>query len=59
MPHKKRKIFYQEKYKKGIVIDKNEIKKIFDDNFDDIIIEIREKIIYSDKTEGVVIELKF
>ena len=56
---KKIGIIYQEKYKKGNEVDVWEIKKMIDDNIDDIIIEMRERTKYSDNTEGIVIELKY
>lgn len=56
---KKSKIVYQEKYNKGSVIDKHEVKRLLNENLDKIVIEIRERTIYSDDTEGIVIELRF
>ena len=55
----KNSITYQETYKKGTVVDKLEIKKMLDDNIDNIVVEMRERTKYSDGIEGIVIELKF
>jgi len=56
---KKSKIVYQEKYKKGSVVNKHEVKRILDENLDKILVEIRERTKYSDNTEGIVVELRF
>lgn len=55
----KAKVILQEKYKKGVVVDKNEIKRMIDENIEKIVIEIRETLKYSDGTEGIVIEIRF
>lgn len=55
---KKNNIKYQENYIKGCYIDKKEIKRIIDENFDKIVIEIRQRTIYSDDKEGILIEIK-
>jgi hypothetical protein len=52
-------IKYQEKYYKGTVIDKEEILRLISDNIDKITIEIRERTAYSDKTEEIVISVRY
>jgi hypothetical protein len=59
MAQKKASIVYQEKYKKGSVINKQEMLRLITENIDKIIIEMRERTVYSDKTEGIVIEVRF
>lgn len=59
MAHKKASIVYQEKYKKGNVINKQEMLRSITENFDKITIEMRERTAYSDKTEGIVIEIRY
>lgn len=56
---KNNKIVYQEKYKKGSVVNKHEVKRILDENLDKIVVEIRERTKYSDDTEGLVVEIRF
>ena len=58
MAQKKVSITYQEKYKKGSIIDKQEMLKFITENIDNIIIEIREVTKYSDRTESIVICIK-
>jgi hypothetical protein len=55
----KPRVILQEKYKKGVVVDKNEIKRMVDENIEKIVVEIRETLKYSDGTEGIVIEIRF
>lgn len=58
MAQKKVSITYQEKYKKGSIIDKQEILNFITENIDNITIEIREITKYSDKKESMVIYIK-
>jgi len=53
------KVVYQENYNKGSIINKNEMKRLIDENFDKIIMEIRQRTKYSDGTEGIVIEVRY
>lgn len=55
----KAKAIYQEKYKKGTMVDKNEVKRLIDENIDKITMEMKERSKYSDGTEGIVIEIRF
>ena len=55
MAQKKVSITYQEKYKRGSVIDEQEMLKFITENIDNITIEIREVTKYSDKKESMVI----
>lgn len=57
---KKPKIKYQEKYRKGsVILDNDEVKKIMEDNQEKMVIEMRERTIYDNGDESMVIELKF
>jgi hypothetical protein len=55
----KTKVTYQEKYKKGNVINKKEMLRLITENIDKITIEIRERTAYSDKTEEIVISVRY
>ncbi len=55
----KDEIQYQENYKKGNVINKNEIKRMIDENIEAIIITMSKRTKYKDGTEGIVIEVRF
>lgn len=59
MEQKKASIVYQEKYIKGNVINKHEMLRLITENIDKITIEMRERTSYSDKTEGIVIEVRY
>jgi hypothetical protein len=52
-------IVYQEKYYKGNVINKQEGLKLISDNIDKITMEMRERTKYSDKTEEMIISIRF
>lgn len=52
-------INYQEKYKKGNVINKKEMLRLITENIDKITIEMRERTAYSDKTEEIVISVRY
>jgi hypothetical protein len=52
-------IVYQEKYKKGNIINKDEMKRLINDNIDAIKMEMRERTKYSDGTEGITIEVRY
>lgn len=49
----------KEKFKKGVVVNKTEMKRLIDENFDKITMEIRERVRYSDDTEGITIEIRY
>jgi hypothetical protein len=55
---KKPKMILQEKYKKGVIANKSEIKRLVDDNFEKITMELRETIKYDDGSESVVVEIR-
>jgi hypothetical protein len=55
----KPKLVYQEKYKKGNVINKTEMLRLITENIDKITIEMRERTAYSDKTEEIVISVRY
>ncbi len=55
----KTKVVYQENYNKGSIINKNEMKRLIDENFDKVVMEIRQRTKYSDDTEGIVIEVRY
>ena len=55
----KTKVVYQENYKKGSIINKSEMKRIIDENFDKITMEIKQRTKYSDDTDGIVIEVRY
>ncbi len=55
----KAKLTYQEKYKKGNVVNKKEILRLITENIDKITIEMRERTAYSDKTEEMVISVRY
>lgn len=55
----KTKVTYQEKYKKGNVINKKEMLRLITENIDKITIEMRERTAYSDKTEEIVISVRY
>ena len=55
----KSKVEYQENYNKGTVVNKGEMKRLIDENFDKIVMEIRQRTRYSDDTEGIVIEVRY
>ncbi len=52
-------IIYQEKYKKGNVINKQEMLRVIKQNIDKITIEMRERTKYSDETEEMVISVRY
>jgi hypothetical protein len=54
----KRKMTYQEKYKKGVILDPEEIKDIINDNIDNIRIELISRSVYDDNTEEMIISIK-
>jgi hypothetical protein len=43
-------VMCQEKYRKGTIINKKEMKRLIDENFDKITMEMRERTKYSDGT---------
>ena len=55
----KGKIKYQEKYKKGNVIDKTKTLHLLTENIDKITFEIRERTVYHDDVEEMVLSVKF
>lgn len=55
----KSKIIYREKYYKGNVVNSLEIKRMVDENIDDMTMEMRERTKYVDGTEGIVVELRY
>jgi len=55
----KTKVVYKENYNKGTIINKTEMKRLIDENFDKITMEIRQRTKYSDDTEGIVIEVRY
>lgn len=55
----KAKLTYQEKYKKGNVVNKREILRMITENIDKITIELRERTAYDDKTEEMVISVRY
>lgn len=55
----KTKVIYQENYNKGSIINKTEMKRFIDENFDKICMEIKQRTKYSDDTEGIVIEFRY
>lgn len=59
MSKEKVSINYQEKYKKGVVVDKNEILRLISENINEITIEMRERTAYSDKTEEIIISVRY
>ena len=59
MAKEKVTINLREKYKKGSVINKQEILRMVTENIDKIIIELRERTAYSDNTEEVVISIRY
>lgn len=52
-------IVYQEKYYKGNVINKQEMLRLISENIDKITMEMRERTAYSDKTEEIVISVRY
>lgn len=52
-------INYQEKYKKGNVINKNEVLRLITENIDKITIEMRSRTAFSDETEEMVISIRY
>lgn len=56
---KKSKIVLQEKYGKGNVINKTEVLRLVKENIEKITIELRERTLYDDKTEGLLIEIRY
>jgi len=52
-------IVYQEKYKKGVFLNKEEVKRMIDENIDKMSMEMRERKKYSDGTEGLVLEIRY
>ena len=52
-------ITYQEKYKKGVFVNKEEVKRMIDDNIDKMTMEMKERKKYSDGTEGLVLEIRY
>lgn len=59
MDMKKTKVNHQEKYKKGNVINKNEMLRLITENIDKITIEMRERTAYSDNTEEIIISVRY
>jgi hypothetical protein len=57
--NKKTIVTYQEKYKKGNMINKKEMLRLITENIDKITIEMRERTTYSDKTEEIVISVRY
>ena len=55
----KAKLTHQEKYKKGNVVNKKEILRMITENIDKITIELRERTAYSDKTEEMIISIRY
>lgn len=49
----------QEKYKKGVNINKPEVVKLITENIDKITMELRERTAYSDNTEELVISIRY
>lgn len=52
-------IVYQEKYKKGVFLNKEEVKRMIDDNIDKMTMDMKERKKYSDGTEGLVLEIRY
>jgi phage-related protein len=59
MAGRKNNFLYQEKYKKGTIVNKREILRMISENIDKITIEMRERTVYLDKQEGIVIEVRY
>jgi hypothetical protein len=55
----KTKVVYQESYNKGSIINKSEVKRLIEENFDKIVMEIKQRTKYSDDTEGIVVEIRY
>lgn len=53
------KIIVKAKYKKGNVINKHNMLKLINDNIDKITIEMRERTVYLDNTEEIIISVKY
>lgn len=49
----------QEKYKKGVNINKQEVLRLLTENLDKITLEIRERTAYSDNTEELIISIRY
>lgn len=49
---------YKEKYKKGTTVDTNSVLKILNENKDKLVIELRERSIYSDDSLSMLIHVK-
>lgn len=52
-------INYQEKYKKGNRISKEEVLRLMTENIEKIRVELRERTAYSDNTEEIVISVRY
>ena len=52
-------VTYQEKYKKGVFVNKEEVKRMIDDNIEKMTMEMKERKKYSDGTEGLVLEIRY
>lgn len=55
----KAKVIYQENYKAGVAVDKFELKRLIDENLDEIQMEMKQRIKYSDGTEEIVVKIRF
>ncbi len=49
----------REKYKKGTVVNKQEVLRLISENIDKITIEMRERTAYSDNTEELTISIRY
>jgi hypothetical protein len=49
----------QEKYKKGVNINKQEVLRMVTENLDKITMEVRERTAYSDNTEELIISIRY
>lgn len=53
------KVLYRENYNKNTMINKTEMKRLIDENFENISIFMKQRTKYSDGIESIVIEIKF
>jgi hypothetical protein len=51
----KERMTIQEKYRKGVIIDKNKVSDLIKDNFDKIEIELRERSVYPGSEEIMIV----
>lgn len=55
----KSKIIYEESYKKGSKINKNEVLRMIVENIDKINIDMHKRTKYDDGTEGLTVEIRY